>query len=67
MSGLPYESYFSLAVVGTLGIAASEAVFPAIMKYLLDDMDFKPFSHGYAPGHVCQLLPLPIDNSQPIN
>ncbi len=32
----PYWKAFSLAIVGMIGIAATEPVFPAIMKYLLD-------------------------------
>ena len=33
----PYWKVFALAVVGMAGIAATEPVFPAIMKYLLDN------------------------------
>jgi subfamily B ATP-binding cassette protein MsbA len=32
----PYRKAFALAVVGMIGTAATEPVFPAIMKYLLD-------------------------------
>lgn len=33
----PYRKAFALAVVGMVGTAATEPVFPAIMKYLLDN------------------------------
>lgn len=33
----PYSKAFALAVVGMVGTAATEPVFPAIMKYLLDN------------------------------
>ena len=32
----PYWKAFALAVIGMIGMAATEPVFPAIMKYLLD-------------------------------
>jgi len=33
----PYWKVFAIAVVGMIGTAATEPVFPAIMKYLLDN------------------------------
>jgi subfamily B ATP-binding cassette protein MsbA len=33
----PYKKAFALAIVGMVGTAATEPVFPAIMKYLLDN------------------------------
>ena len=32
----PYKKVFALAVLGMIGIAATEPIFPAIMKYLID-------------------------------
>jgi subfamily B ATP-binding cassette protein MsbA len=50
----PYWVAFALAVVGMIGIAATEPVFPAIMKYLLDSA-FKT-----ADAQMVWLIPMGI-------
>ncbi len=50
----PYWKVFALAVVGMVGTASTEPVFPAIMKFLLD--------HGFKTGdqRLVWLIPLSI-------
>ena len=50
----PYRLAFALAVVGMVGAAATEPVFPAILKYLLDN-GFKA-----TEPHMVWLIPLGI-------
>jgi subfamily B ATP-binding cassette protein MsbA len=50
----PYRTAFALAVVGMVGAAATEPVFPAILKYLLDN-GFKTTN-----PHMVWLIPLGI-------
>ena len=50
----PYRMAFALAVVGMVGAAATEPVFPAILKYLLDN-GFKA-----TEPHMVWLIPLGI-------
>jgi subfamily B ATP-binding cassette protein MsbA len=50
----PYRMAFALAVVGMIGAAATEPVFPAILKYLLDN-GFKA-----TEPHMVWLIPLGI-------
>jgi len=50
----PYRTAFALAVVGMVGAAATEPVFPAILKYLLDN-GFKT-----TDPHMMWLIPLGI-------
>jgi len=50
----PYKMAFALAVIGMVGAAATEPVFPAILKYLLDK-GFKT-----SEPHMVWLIPLSI-------
>lgn len=48
----PYWKTFGLAVLGMVGTAATEPVFPAIMKYLLD--------HGFKTGDSRLVWAIPL-------
>ncbi|MFZ2738214.1 MAG: lipid A export permease/ATP-binding protein MsbA [Burkholderiaceae bacterium] len=48
----PYWKVFALAIVGLIGTAATEPVFPAIMKYLLD--------HGFKTEDARMVWLIPI-------
>jgi subfamily B ATP-binding cassette protein MsbA len=48
----PYWKAFALAILGMVGVAATEPVFPAILKYLLD--------HGFRAGDARLIWAIPL-------